>query len=62
MSSKVIGVMLCHDDGGKEYYKPQFTEEDIESIYKILDKYGDNNDSKRGELEVVERRKLKYGE
>jgi len=53
MASKVIGVMLRHDDGDKEYYEPQFTEEDMESIYKILDKYGDNNESKRGELEVI---------
>ncbi len=54
MASKVIGVMLRHDDGDKEYYEPNFTEEDINAIYKILDKYGDENDSKRGELEVVD--------
>lgn len=54
MASKVIGVMLRHSDGDKEYCEQQFTEEDINAIYKILDKYGDNNDSKRGELEVVD--------
>ena len=54
MASKIIGIMIRHDDGDREYYEPQFTEEDMKVIYQILDKYGDNNESKRGELEVVD--------
>ena len=53
--SIVLGIMLLHTDGDKEYYEPDFTNEDIEKIYKILDKYGDNNESIRGDLEVIEK-------
>lgn len=51
--SKVIGLMLQHTDGDKEYYCPDFSSEDIAAIYKILEKYGDENESIRGDLEVV---------
>ena len=46
--------MLLHDDGDLEYYEPKLTTEDIDTIYRILDKYGDNNDSIRGDLVVKE--------
>ena len=46
--------MLIHCDGDKEYYSPKLTTEDQNAIFKILDKYGDNNDSIRGELAVHE--------
>lgn len=45
--SKVIGIMLQHSDGDKEYYEPELSKEDIETIFKILEKYGDDNDSVR---------------
>lgn len=51
--SKVIGIMLQHSDGDKEYYEPELSKEDIEEIFKILDKYGDDNDSVRGDLKVI---------
>ena len=51
--SKIIGIMLLHTDGDKEYYEPSLSSEDIDAIYKILDKYGDNNESIRGDLEIV---------
>lgn len=51
--SKVIGIMLQHTDGDKEYYCPDFSLKDIAAIYKILEKYGDENESIRGDLEVV---------
>lgn len=38
--SKVIGIMLQHSDGDKEYYEPELLKEDIEAIFKILEKYG----------------------
>ena len=34
--SKVIGIMLQHSDGDKEYYEPELSKEDIEAIFKIL--------------------------
>lgn len=52
--SKIIGIMLKHDDGDKEYYEPQLTPDDMQKIYKILEKYGDDNESIRGNLEVKE--------
>lgn len=53
--SIIIGIMLQHADGGKEYYSPVLTEEDTAAIYSILEKYGDDNESKRGNLEIIER-------
>lgn len=53
--SKIIGIMLQHDDGDKEYYSPQLTTQDQDTIFKILEKYGDDNDSMRGDLVVVSR-------
>ena len=47
--SKVIGIMLKHTDGDFEYYAPQISEEDQRKIFQILDKYGDDNPSTRGE-------------
>lgn len=52
--SKVIGIMLQHSDGDKEYYEPELSKEDIETIFKILEKYGDDNDSVRGDLKVID--------
>lgn len=52
--SKVIGIMLQHSDGDKEYYEPELLKEDIEAIFKILEKYGDDNDSIRGDLKVID--------
>lgn len=52
--SKVIGIMLQHSDGDKEYYEPELSKEDIEAIFKILEKYGDDNDSVRGDLKVID--------
>ena len=52
--SNIIGLMLQHDDGDKEYYEPQLTAQDQDTIFKILEKYGDDNDSMRGDLEVIE--------
>ena len=53
--SIILGVMLLHTDGNREYYEPNFTQEDIDAIFTILDKYGDENDSKRGNLQVIEK-------
>ena len=52
--SKVIGIMLQHSDGDKEYYEPELSKEDIETIFKILEKYGDDNDYVRGDLKVID--------
>lgn len=53
--SKIVGFMLLHSDGDFEYYMPELTEKDIKAIYRILDKYGDNNESVRGQLVVVDK-------
>lgn len=52
--SHIIGFMLLHTDGDKEYYKPALTEADEAAIYKILEKYGDNNESQRGNLKIID--------
>jgi len=52
--SKIIGFMLLHTDGDMEYYEPQLSNTDIDAIYQILDKYGDDNDSMRGTLAVID--------
>jgi hypothetical protein len=52
--SKIIGFMLLHADGDKEYYSPKLSEEDMKAIYKILEKYGDNNESCRGNLKIFD--------
>lgn len=54
MKSMIKGIMLQHTDGDMEYYEPEFSEEDAAAIYMILEKYGDDNDSLRGELKVIE--------
>ena len=46
----IKGIMLKHSDGDFEYYSPTLSEEDQNAIYKILNKYGDNNASCRGEV------------
>lgn len=51
--SIIIGIMLLHTDGDKEFYNPDLTPEDTDKIYKILEKYGDDNDSIRGDLKVI---------
>lgn len=53
--SKIIGIMLLHSDGDKEYYEPELSKQDQAAIYKILEKYGDDNESMRGELVVIEK-------
>lgn len=40
-------------EGEKAYYEPELLKEDIEAIFKILEKYGDDNDSIRGDLKVI---------
>lgn len=52
--SKIIGFMLSHTDGDKEYYSPKLSEEDTKAIYMILEKYGDNNESCRGNLKIFD--------
>lgn len=52
--STIIGIMLLHTDGDREYYEPNLSEEDITAIYKILDKYGDDNESTRGNLRIID--------
>ena len=51
--SNVIGIMLEHSDGDREYYEPNLTQEDMDAIFEILQKYGDDNESKRGDLAVI---------
>lgn len=53
--SKIIGFMLLHSDNDKEYYNPHLSKQDEKLIFQILDKYGDSNESLRGELEVIEK-------
>jgi hypothetical protein len=52
--SKIIGIMLLHSDGDKEYYSPALSEKDKKAIFKILEKYGDNNESERGNLKIID--------
>ena len=52
--SKIIGFMLLHSDGDKEYYSPELSERDKKAIFKILEKYGDSNESQRGNLKIVD--------
>ena len=52
--SIIYGIMLQHTDGDKEFYKPAFTETDEKKIYNILEKYGDNNESARGDLSIID--------
>lgn len=52
--SKIIGFMLLHTDGDKEYYSPKLSQKDCDAIYKILEKYGDDNESYRGNLKIID--------
>ena len=52
--SQIIGFMLLHTDGDKEYYCPKISEKDMKAIYKILEKYGDDNESCRGNLKIID--------
>ena len=52
--SKIIGFMLLHTDGDKEYYSPELSDKDMKAIYKILEKYGDSNESCRGNLKIFD--------
>ena len=52
--SKIIGIMLRHTNGDKEYYNPQLSQNDMDAIFAILDKYGDDNESIRGDLKVID--------
>ena len=52
--SKIYGIMLQHNDGDLEYYQPNLEENDAKAIFKILEKYGDNNESMRGDLAVID--------
>ena len=56
--SIIYGVMLQHADGDKEFYTPKLSAADQSKIYKILDKYGDDNESQRGELETYDAEKV----
>lgn len=55
--SHICGIMLKHTDGDLEYYTPALTEADESKIYKVLEKYGDDNESQRGELETYDAEK-----
>jgi len=35
--SKIIGFMLLHTDGDKEYYSPELSEKDQDAIFRILE-------------------------
>lgn len=52
--SIIIGLMLQHCDGDLEYYQPNLSKNDTDAIFKILDKYGDDNESIRGNLQVID--------
>lgn len=52
--SRIYGIMLKHTDGDYEYYMPELTEKDQKAIFKILEKYGDDNESMRGDLAVID--------
>ena len=52
--SKIIGFMLLHTDGDKEYYSPKLSQKDCDAIYKIVEKYGDDNESYRGNLKIID--------
>ena len=52
--SKIIGFMLLHTDGDKEYYSPELSEKDQDAIFRILEKYGDDNESTRGNLKIID--------
>ena len=53
-TSQIIGIMLKHTDNDREYYTPELSATDQKAIYKILEKYGDNNESIRGDLSVID--------
>lgn len=53
-TSQIIGIMLKHTDNDREYYEPELSATDQKAIYKILEKYGDNNESIRGDLAVID--------
>lgn len=52
--SHIVGIMIRHTDNDLEFYNPHLSKEDEDIIYDILDKYGDNHESKRGELAVID--------
>ena len=52
--SKIVGIMLLHADNDREYYEPELSQADMKAIYKILEKYGDDNESIRGNLKVID--------
>ena len=52
--SKVIGIMLQHSDGDKEYYEPELLKEDIEAIFNGEKAVGNPCDPKGLYLQEVE--------
>ena len=52
--SKIVGIMLLHTDNDREYYEPELSQADMKAIYKILEKYEDDNESIRGNLKVID--------
>lgn len=52
--SKIIGVMLLHTDGDKEYWEPGLQPEDMDAIFKILEKYDGKGEDIRGNLKVFD--------
>ena len=46
--------MLLHTDNDREYYEPELSQADMKAIYKILEKYEDDNESIRGNLKVID--------
>lgn len=55
-SSAIIGFMIEHTDGDKEFWNLKVSEQDQKAIYEILAKYDSDkyDDSIRGDLAVVE--------
>lgn len=55
--SKIIGFMLLHSDGDKEFWNLEVSEEDQATIFSILEKYDSRefDDSIRGDLKVTEK-------
>ncbi len=55
-SSAIIGFMIEHTDGDKEFWNLEVSAEDQKAIYEILAKYDSDeyDDSLRGDLKVIE--------
>ena len=54
--SRIIGFMLKHSDGDKEFWSLNLTPSDMKAVYDILEKYDDAGvgSSIRGELDIID--------